>query len=418
MSRLYFSTFLKVLKKYMSPQESGQKRIANALFTSICNEPISFSATDVNRMLSGKRGFTRDVNGKLSEIEFVPPYYYDNFISKAFPLLNRQEISNIVKVLSIIVYEDETIKNGDIVDYITGTTKENIWYITDKAKFIAGIFIFTIRCRKNVHTEIYSNEINDEFFEASLIKYDRLAKLKNNQDSKNSDDKSQANAFLQTYEDSIELLPLCQIANIVNPGHNYVNQMYSDYCKCNNDTQKQIMDSIDCSLIEGIGKFELYNLVHRFADDAENADLLSKGKYAISQYFLESLEYDEYKLEDPDPTYFPTIPLRVIPNRTTSNLYSFILNYIDYKNTNQRLPIPFDWMWDTFNYSNRSKCPTEKIVYGINLFIISSCQLINSMSLNDMQRKNWVNIPNVNYVKTIEDLHLLALLVLYDVYMS
>ena len=39
---------------------------------------------------------------------------------------------------------------------------------------------------------------------------------------------SQAKSFFRRHEDSIELLPLCQIANIVNPTHNHVNKMYDE----------------------------------------------------------------------------------------------------------------------------------------------------------------------------------------------
>lgn len=121
------------------------------------------------------------------------------------------------------------------------------------------------------------------------------------------------------------------------------------------------------------------------------------------------MDYKEKTPSSIDPPIFPIIPSRLLPNRTTSFLSQSVNDYIYCKDKGGNLPVPFDWMWENLNLATYFE---EELIFWLNLFIVSSCYDIQVQ--NKTEPKDFITIPDIGYANTIEDLHYLALLLLYD----
>lgn len=419
MSKLCLSTYLNVLKIYENPQFSGLNKILNALVNSICITPETIPDYEVSKIKAGKKNIAGHVMDQILA-NIAAPSYLDNSKRELYPLLNPSKLTDIAKVLAVIIQDDPDIKEDCRIDYVGNTKKNELINInSNEFDLIAGIFLYVLKCTDNVHTEEFASEINEEFCNRAIEKYDTTYQSLSKENISlgtlwHSDISSQAKKFCRTYESSIELLPLCQIANIINPDRSHANEMYSTYCDCSEGLRNQIMSDHNIPIIQVDDKYDLYNLLGNFVNDIEKYKLASENKtYAFTQYVPRSLDYKEKTPNSINPPIFPVMPSRILPNRTASFLSQSINDYLYYKDKGGKLPVPFDWMWENLDLAT---CFEEELIFWLNLFIVSSCYDIQAQ--NKTEPKDFIDIPNIEYAKTIEDLHFLALLLLYDTYLN
>lgn len=417
-SKLCLSTYLSVLKIYKCSQDSGQLKILNGLVKCLYNNPEPLNAPIVSHIIAGERNLPRTIRDELQKNNYQHPRYIENFKRYVEYLLDPNKIVDIYKVLRYIAIYDNSIANDCIIDPISHTRKDNLDYNGNYLDFIAGVFQYVAQLKNDKTTE-FALMITKEFCDNAILEFSKLmndSKLISQTIVMDSDIQSQAKAFCRKYEESINLLPLCQIANIVNPTHNHVNKMYSDYCDCSDELKKQIMKEIDCPMIEVDDKYTLYHLLRRFEDDIEKMELASRDKtYMFSQYVIKSLEYEGLEPIDCNPVIFPVAHTNLLPNHTKSFLSQFINDYIYYKDKdfNISLPVPFNWMYNNLSFID---CKEKDLIFWLNLFIVSSCYDIQAYFR--YENKESLYIPSIDDVKTIEDLFFLSLLLLYDTYLN
>ena len=419
MSKLCLSTYLNVLKIYENPQFSGLNKILNALINSICITPETIPDYEVSKIKAGKKNIAGYVMDKIpANIDSTS--YLDNAKRTLYRLLNPSKLNDIAKVLAVIIQEDPDIKEDCRIDYVGNTKKNGLTNINNNEfDLITGIFLYILKCTDNVHTEKYASEITIEFCNSAIEKYElTIQSLSKENISVGtiwlSDCPSQAKKFCRTYEDSIELLPLCQIANIINPDRSHANEMYSTYCDCSEELRNQIMSDHNIPIIQVDYKYDLYSLLGNFVNDFKKYKFASENKtYVFTQYVPRSVDYKEKTPNSINPPIFPVMPSRILPNRTTSFLSQSVNDYLYYKDKGGKFPVPFDWMWESLNLAT---CFEEELIFWLNLFIVSSCYDIQAQNKTD--QKDCIDIPNIEYAKTIEDLHFLALLLLYDTYLN
>ena len=419
MSKLCLSTYLNVLKIYENPQMPGLNNILKALVNSICNTPQDIPDYEISKIKKGKKNISDYVMRQILA-NIATPSYLDNTKRELYHLLNPSKLADIAKVLAVIIQEDSDINEDCKIDYVGSTKKNELANISTKEfDLIAGIFLYVLQCTDNVHTEKFASEITEEFCHNAIEKYNTsnqtLPKEKTIRGTLwPADIPSAAKKFCRTYENCIELLPLCQIANIVNPDRSHINEMYSAYCDCCEELKNQIMSEHDIPMIQVDDKNDLYNLLCAFVKDIEKLGLASKNKtYSFTQYVPRSLDYKEKIPKSINPPIFPIMPSRYLPNRDRSFLSQSIYDYLCYKDKGTNFPVPFDWMWENLNFAS---CPEEDLIFGLNLFIVSSCYDIQAQ--DKVEPKVFIDIPNIECASTIEDLHFLALLLLYDTYLN
>ncbi len=418
MNKLCLSTYLTVLNFYKLSHNSGQSKILNALISCICTNPEPIDAQRVTHIKQGTRNIPSFIMDEIREKNYSSPHYLENFKAKVEILLDPRKTIDICKTLAVIIHDDDEIPNDCIVDNVLYTKKMNLYSITNPIEFIAGVFLYVIKLDNN-HTEIYAKAITKEYCINAISEYDsNINCYKSPSDSfsiiMDSDIPAQAKAFCRKHENSINLLPLCQIANIVNPRHNHVNKMYSEYCNCSDILKEQIMKEIECPMLEVADKFELYRYLSYFGDDVERIGLsASNHVYMFRQYVVKSLSFEKMEPLTPSPNIFPIVPSKFMPERKTSVLSQFIGDYLFYKDSEHALPVPFDWMFSNLDLAN---CDCADLIFWLNIFIISACYDIpQALGLTPTIDTSLV-IPNLEDTKTIEDIHFLALLVLYSTY--
>ena len=420
MCKLCLSTYLSVLTLYKCSRNVGQFKILNGLVKSLCNTSEIIDKSLVSYIKNGDRNLPRHITDEIEEHKYQNPRYLENFKSNVEIFLHPGKIKDIYKTLRYIAIKDDSIADEGIIDFVSQTKKNSFDFSGNYIDFIAGVFLYVIRL-ENDKTHEYAKQINENFCENAIKEYSILVNSHLAQFSRansiimDSDIPSQAKAFCRTYENSKSLLPLCQIANIVNPTHNHINAMYSAYCDCSDDLKKQIMQEIKCPIVQVDDEYTLYNLLGRFSDEIEALGLASPDKtYMFPQYVVKSLDFEELEPIGPDPSIFPLVPNAIIPWQKTSTLSRFIDDYLYFKDTDNALPIPFDWIWNNFDFTN---CDCKDLILWLNLFIINCCNKIDKPTDNKSEKKESPVIPFIRDVKTIEDIHFLALLCLYDRYM-
>ena len=422
MSKLCLSTYLSVLTLYKRTIRTGQFKILNGLVKSICSNPDIIDKELVSHIKNGRRNLPQVIIDELEEKHYQNPHYFEFFKSNVEINLHPEKTTDICKVLKYIASHDERIDDSSVIDYISHDKKSDFDHIGDPVSYIAGVFLYVIQFQ-NDETADYAKEITEEFCKSAVNEYDAkifTSAANTNSELRNNiidtDIPSQAKSFCRRHEDSIGLLPLCQIANIVNPAHNHVNKMYDEYCDCSETLKKQILKENNCPMIHADDEYALYGLLSRFADDIETMELASKDKtYMFWQYVVRSLDYEELEPLDINPSFFPIAPSRIMPDRNTSVLSQFIGDYLFYKDKdmNISLPVPLDWMWANLNFGS---CAERDLIFWLNLFIISSCYDVQAYFKYNNNES--LSIPNITDTKTIEDLFFLSLLMLYDTYMN
>ena len=420
MSKLCLSTYLSVLTIFKRTRRTGQFKILNGLVKSICSNPDPIEKELVSHIKNGRRNLPQVIIDELEDKHYQNPHYLEFFKSNVEINLDPEKITDIYKVLKYIALNDDRIDDDSVIDYISHDKKSDYKHIGDPISFIAGVFLYVSQFQ-NDETSDYAKEITEDFCEFALNEYAALLNTTPVSDKEfrniiiDTDIPSQAKSFCRRYEDSIELLPLCQIANIVNPTHNHVNKMYDEYCDCSNSLKEQIMKEKDCPMIHANDEYALYGLLSRFADDIKKMGLTSANHtYAFSQYVVRSLNYEKLEPLASNPTIFPIVPSKFMPNHKTSFLSQFIGDYLYYKDKDMgiSLPVPLDWMWDNLDLSG---CAEKDLIFWLNLFITSSCYDVQAYFKYDS--KESLCIPNIEDTKTIEDLFFLSLLMLYDTYL-
>lgn len=423
MNKLCLSTYLSVLVLHNSSKKASQTKILNGLIKSICTKPETIDKYLTSHIKCGRRNLPLPIKDNLEEINYQNPHFLENFKSNVEIFLHPGKHVDICKILRIIALNDNVIAKGSTIDFILQTKKGDLSPIESPLDFIAGVFLYVLRTNNDDTTE-YAKMTTAEYCKNAIQEFNALTNMRSSYTNSgtigntiDSDIPSQAKSFCRKYEDSIELLPLCQIANIINPIHNHINKMYSDYCDCSNELKKQIMKEIECPMIQVDDEYTLYRLLRNFSDDIEKLGLASTNKtYMFPQYVIKSLEYEKLDPIDINPNLFPLRPSKLISGQKASTLSRFISDYLYYKDkdTFKALPIPFDWMWDNFSFGS---CPESDLITWLNLFIISSCPYIQKPPKDKKRKHKSPKIPNIYNAKTIEDLHFLALLWLYDTYL-
>ncbi len=407
MSKLCLSTYLCILTLYKRSNDTGQFKILNGLIRCVCSNPEIIQPPLVSHIKKGERNLPRTIRDEIEGTPFPNPHYLDYFKANVEIFLHPGKTNEICQILRYIALNDDEIGDECVIDYISQTKKTDLKYQGDPIDFIAGVFLYVVRL-ENDKTDRYALEISEEFCKNAIKEYSE--KVNNNSDHHtntkdnihwDSDIPSQAKKFCRDYEDSIELLPLCQIADIVNPSHNHINRMYSEYCNCSDKLKKQIMQDNDCPILNIDSTRDLYHLLYNFSDDIEKLGFASRNKtYMFPQYIVKSLFYEEVELIDPNPAIFPIVPNKLFPNHTKSTLASFLGDYTYYKNTDKAFPIPFDWMWTNLGFAY---CKEEALIPWLNLFIIDCCNYINNpmdIMLSTFTRSKSTIIPVTNQANT------------------
>ena len=235
----------------------------------------------------------------------------------------------------------------------------------------------------------------------------------------------EARKFCKEYEKTIGLLPLCQIAFYVDPIHNNVRKMYSEFSLCKKSVRKEILRLKSIPEIPESGPwlrecFENYEREIKEKGLTERDYFYDGAKYFRRAYELYSEEPVDLENNPPifdrlielNPTFFG---FKSIPKDKCS-MSDYIRDYMWEKEDHPERIItpPLDYLWNDLGLC---AAQDESIVTEwICRFVITSSYWLDKKKFAIDERWDHVEIEDY-MIKTQEDLYFYALLRLYEVYM-
>ena len=277
------------------------------------------------------------------------------------------------------------------------------------------------REKKNSKTEIILQTSND-LLEVNVIEERKAVGSEHAVDSKIIE---AARNFCIDYEDQIEYLVLCQIAEYVAPFHNHVRCMYTEYIRQNDEVKKAIMELNHIPILFFEPNWE-YTYLDKFRKDIKKLQLVTEKDllYEGGKYFHRARQYAEVLITKPNSRIFPCVPTSAVISKQPyrSDLLTYIDEYLYYKDDEKLFNYvcvpPFKWVMDSFDLVN---CPEVELTYWMCMFICSACHIIpREIPERHRPDESWddeyIVTPNLDDITRMEDLYYLTLYVLHDLY--
>lgn len=425
--------YLKTMVYCMS-NSCDQKQLVGVIMHSLNSDFDETDDSRISNIVAGRKNPPKYIIGtarnyKSDRYDELVRYFEEEVI----PLVDPNKTTLLDLAIKKIIDEDADIDEGTVVDVISGTTKEKMYDgNTGLGIFLAGTFLYALINTDNIGKTKSVKTIDDAFFNNVSIPRKRKETASAKGVDKNIvTDKEKvaigARKFCMEYEDEIELLPLCQIADFIDPYHNNVRQLYSDYKLLPEAVKEAILDAknvrkMDFSNTAWVGESldEINKRIHELKLTKEKEFLYDGAKYfhrAYRRYADKSIE--EYDTRIFKSLYDSEALMRVTGKKTGKTDLGFYMNqylWIKKNNPRKRPKPPMDYLWELANLGN---CDEEEMTFWVCSFIIESCYEIAGFGKKiedfptaddgktlDVGDSHWI-------LNTQEDLYFYALLQLY-----
>ena len=374
------------------------------------------------------------------------------------PLLNPNKIQRIVRILSVIIAEDETIDNNTVIDRVSNTKKSAlIGTVSDPAKFLSGVFLYVLSCtdnqagkkekgfakrilaeyeqltegysfeslaitKKSVSTGPVPSQINTEGVEAAEIF--RIRELSYAEERISQEVRS----FCMDYDSEMSLLPLCQVIAVTDPLRRHVRKMYNDFCKCTTTVQNRILTEKSVIPIVVSDQNWWCECFNKFIQDYRRFELGSKDyEYMFSQYVPRAL----YECQDEPVKKATTRKYKSHISSPFTNFKGFHLDiagvldeymyYKDQKEYKGQFAMPMDFFYQDLNFGD---CDEPLLIMYLCQFMIGACSGVLLSRRRQHPERDCFSFPDNAYcgpgfaeTETLEDLFFATLHMLYRTYM-
>lgn len=336
------------------------------------------------------------------------------------PKINPNKMHDLKNGLVALVQDDAEIKGDTVVDLVNEVDKDHMPSNNNPLESIlAGMLIYILKFTKNT-----MNRSSKKTKDSTVKKADNQpisvemssAKADENITVESEDIYRAAQDFCLKYEKELGLLPLCQIAFNIDPLHNNVRSMYTDYIRCPQKVREAILQIKEIPLLvfqkdwvgRAIDHYE--SLIDRY--ELSTREFLYDGAKYLHRAFE---NYSDHPVGNPNPYIFER-PYKNKTNRyigrdCPSSISFYIDDFLWYKKNDPSHYVqpPMDYLWEQCNLGS---CEEPKMTFWVCRFIISSSFQIREDGLNIEELWDSVYI-NEELLKTQEDMYYYALLQLY-----
>ena len=225
-----------------------------------------------------------------------------------------------------------------------------------------------------------------------------------------------AKEFLLKYENTLGLVPLCQMAYVCKPHHKHCRQMYTEYGLLSEEDRAYILEYCECIEISNVDKEIIGASLKAFVSDVEKYDLSEKRfLYIFNQYYPRTIEYyanrkiDMYDLKSFIRLYTQSSS-KAFELSEYSTLDQYIYDYLWYRKNepSKELVRPLDYLW--FNKCLDS-CQEYDLTFWICRFIIDACNNINVKNAIEDIPQTFIE---EYLLETQEDMYYCSLLYLHN----
>lgn len=344
--------------------------------------------------------------------------------------LNRED--DLRKIIIKIVEEDTFIKDNVVVELYSGTKKADLRaHNKDIFSFLTGIFVYVLKNTDNKNKREDVRCINEGYLDEAqkevvlmngIIEKEYVESVTI---SAADDVSTEARKFCAKYESEISLLPLAQIAFCVDPIHNNVRKMYTDFCLCTEKVRREIIRLKELPWIETDGEW-IDKCISQIDKDMQDKGYISRSLlYEGAKYFHRAfLLYSEERIKEYSPQVFELLDKSYVGLLGPYNdLEKYVGDYFYFKEADPERKIipPGDYMWDVCDLGG---CPEDEMTFWVCKFIIVCCTRISYENQEPPSAANFedvfwdVDYVDYNKISTMEDLYYYALYWLYYTYVA
>lgn len=225
-----------------------------------------------------------------------------------------------------------------------------------------------------------------------------------------------AKVFLLDNEDEKDYLFISMVASKLNPDKKHNRKIINNFLHCNNELQKEILDTAGIKAMN-ITKKAISQALDELDNDLENYKFGDSVLYDGGKYFHRALEYwSNNKIEDVNPFMFESIYKNdiedkesfcsVFANEKHHSLGEYMWNYLrlDYS-SKKGIDNPVDMVYRECNLAN---CEEKDMTFWTMRIVIDSC--------NTFKKTKTFERFNENLIETQEDMYYYAVATLCDAY--
>lgn len=396
-----------------------QKNILGRIMLAIDS---SFPASDdalISNLRRGKKNpseYTIEAAQKLAQDESLHPEYISKF-QEVLSYIDPNKKDSLKQELIQVIMNDDKIHGTTVVDIVNNIDKDHISETRCSLdSILAGILLYVLTATKHrtgkQSTAQFQDKSNNQTAPVQSVPSANEEAI-----STESEDVFRvAQDFCLKYEKELGLLPLCQIAFNIDPLHNNVRNMYTDYIRCPKKVKETLLR------IKGIPQFTFTKdwvdkAIDHYESLVEQYELSTKeflydgAKYLHKAFY----KYSAIEIDNPNPYIFER------PSKTQSNQFYFkdclasigyyIIDYLWYKQNepSHYVQPPMDYLW---YHCNLGGCDEPEMTFWVCRFIISSSFHIceDDQDIEDF----WKSVSiDEQLLKTLEDMYYYALLQIY-----
>lgn len=429
-----FSTYASVLVRCKLPGVT-QTLLISKLISSVdpgLGGVLSDDSITVSNYTRGTKNIPRraEVYTKTKKAGEITEFFKEQVI----PLLDQNKIADIVLAMKDIISKDDAIKPDTVIEHISKHSKKQLLGKEEiyPDRFLAGLFLYVIVSTNNKGSSGDVRLITDEYIRS----FDKTAsniRMKSDDGSIllkeevvprsfeyniDEDTFEKARLFCLDHEEDLHLLPLCEIASVLNPVHRHKNRTINDFIRQNKKTQKAILIQKSIRPYELCNAGEIDKCIDAFEKEVTDRRLTTiPFLYDDAKYLHRALtHYPDYMPESIDPlipgphtaTYFPGVSGNL---RTYIDYYEFGLEH----HPEKIMTPPFDMLRNEFGLSDGDE---QTLVFWVNRFIITVCHYLHGFDPDAQYDESWHYKDTIedNKIKTMEELYYYALLLLYMSY--
>lgn len=458
--KLCLGTYLKIIVHCSSYE---QQDIVRKIMRYFDGEAEKYNDVKISKLVGGINNFSSKIRKMAQDVKEDEYEDVSKYFKEVIEMLDPNKKILLRSAICNVVLKDNTIENDTIVNVISGTKKIDLKSEdTDLASFLGGIFLYVMKHTKNkeknedskkhvkevekyldeidlqiINQEKKSIKVQDEINQILCVGCEKelknstlcqiLDKFSKNNSQVQEEIYSEAQRFCIEYEKYIEFLPLCQIANFVDPLHNNIRKQYTDYNKCSDRVKKKILELKGFKELDFTDENWIDRCIHLYKKKIEEMELATNDfLYEGAKYFHRAYErYSEYEIKF-DPYIFDkidkteTIDKLIGDKELKSSLGYYIADYLWYKKNHPEYEIipPMDKLW---NLCDLGACSEYNVTFWICKFIIESCHYIeSSLGLdNEGNQDNEIELRKLSIgdseelIERQEDMYYYALLQLY-----
>ncbi len=388
------------------------------MFSSFCFR-YDPDESKIGHLVRGDKNPSPDFIKEIYEIDQQKYPELADCMSLVADKIDPNKVELFEKLLKRILDEDDSIVQDTIVDLINGTTKQDFpgKYET-LSSLLAGVFLYVIKNTDNKNQTNSVKEIDDNYIaeiKAKAIVANTPSTDKIDTDELSESEELQARGFMIKYENKKNLIPLCQIAFIYNPTHNYERAMYTEFNLFSKKVREYILSQCDASIMINIDKLYWEEGLSLLCEDLRKYELSSERFiYMFGQYFPKFRFYSAHNISDYEKYSFKRILtseiISVFPEAALCSLDKYIDDYLWIRKNekNHNISMPMDYLFASKDSGNFLE---EDVVFWICRFIIDACSNL-SCYISNIDGPIDTDCFDDD-AETIEDLSLSALFALH-----